>query len=439
MTKNEIRLCLFGAGLDTGNLGVSALCRSVVHGLLSRLPHAGISVFDHGRGCGPLPGEPKDRAERCGARHSKRLHQPETLSTIRLALRLGGMGNPAAQRIARAQAILDISGGDSFTDLYGPWRFRSVCLPKIIALENRKPLVLLPQTYGPFRGQREREIASRIVRKATLAFARDARSYEVLRDLLGSAHDPARHVLGVDVAFLLPVVEPTAQHALPQVVERRRSGLPMGGRGLLGLNVSGLIFNDPKAAAERYRFRADYRRALLDIALGLLAQHDADLLLVPHVLTAPGHPESDPAACQQLRQDILQHASPGVAERVHVLPSVDDERQIKWVISRCDWFCGTRMHATIASLSTGTPACAISYSPKTLGVFETAGQGQHVVDPTELGTADVVERVLASAADHASIRAQLAQHLPTVLSRASEQMDQIARSCAAGLGTPAAV
>mgnify|MGYP001402473369 CR=1 FL=1 len=52
-----------------------------------------------------------------------------------------------------AHAVLDISGGDSFTDLYGPWRFRAILAPKQIAIRARKPLIMLPQTIGPFESK----------------------------------------------------------------------------------------------------------------------------------------------------------------------------------------------------------------------------------------------------------------------------------------------
>jgi len=42
------------------------------------------------------------------------------------------------------------SGGDSFADLYGDWRFSAITAPIALALVMELPLVLLPQTYGPF-------------------------------------------------------------------------------------------------------------------------------------------------------------------------------------------------------------------------------------------------------------------------------------------------
>src|SRR5690606_16748007 len=107
----------------------------------------------------------------------------------------------AAQAIAKARAVLDVSGGDSFTDLYGPRRFEGIVLPKLAAIDAGVPLVLLPQTYGPFNTRRCRRIAERVARRSATAWARDERSFAALRELLGNEYDAKRHRSGVDVAF----------------------------------------------------------------------------------------------------------------------------------------------------------------------------------------------------------------------------------------------
>ena len=77
-------------------------------------------------------------------------------------------------------------------------------------------------------------------------------------------------------------------------------------------------------------------------------------------------------------------------------PVLRSPGETKWLISQLDWFCGTRMHATIAALSSGVPVSAIAYSAKVQGVFETCGQGDAVADARTLPGPDVVEVVWAS-------------------------------------------
>lgn len=410
MTGLAGNITYFGAAPDTGNLGVSALCFSVIDGLLPRT-RATITVFDHSRGEGPLQGW-QGRVRRAGGMRSRRWYRPESQAWIGASLAMGIPLGPGASILSRADAVLDISGGDSFTDLYGPERFKAIVWCKQTALRMGTPLLLLPQTYGPFHLEDSRREASRLVRGAAACWARDARSFETLRQLLGDRFDPSRHRLGVDVAFLLERREPFGWEPPARTV----------GEPLAAVNVSGLIYHDPEKARVRYRFKADYR-ALMYKLVERLVDDGAKVLLVPHVVTPRGHFESDTSAAEA----IVQALAPDRRERVMIAPECKDPREAKHIIAIADWFCGTRMHATIAALSSGVPTASVAYSDKTLGVFETCGQGQHVHDPRLLSTDELVEAVLSSYRERERARVSLAASLPKVLTKAAEQMDEVAR------------
>lgn len=419
-------ICLFGAAMDTANLGVSALSHAVVYGLARSAPDLHATVFDFSPGVETRTyGANGARvvATRCGGYLTKRLYRPEALGTIRFCLRLGGLGNPGAKALRRAAAVLDISGGDSFTDLYGPWRLRAIVFPKTMALDLGTPLILLPQTYGPFRSPQAAATARRIVRGAAMCWARDARSFEVLQGLLGDAFDADRHRLGVDVAFGLPTASPPAKAVAPIAPWLADCSVP-----LIGLNVSGLLLNTPGVDRSQYGFQADYAAVIHGFVQRLLRDTDARILLVPHVVSAPGHYESDIGACEA----VARAAGPDAKDRLAVCPALHDPTQIKAVIARCDWFCGTRMHATIAALSSGIPTAAIAYSPKTLGVFESCGQGDHVADPRAHGTEAVIAALWDSWQARAAARETLAEALPAVKAQAAGQMDAIAAAIPGG-------
>ncbi|RMH72072.1 MAG: hypothetical protein D6683_14150 [Actinomyces sp.] len=383
MVRERSGVVVAGASDDTGNLGVTALNRSILAALHHHRPDLEITVFDFGQGervdtC--RVGDTEVAVRRCAHRPGRRYWRSDNLSTARALARVGPRVGPAAS-LARARACLDIGGGDSFTDLYGPQRFAFIAALRRLALGVGTPLVLLPQTYGPFRSPRRRAEASRIVRAATQCWARDRRSFEALTDLVGDAFDPARHRLGVDVAFALPPRRPA-----DAVLEALGA---WSEPGTVGLNVSGLVYNDPRAR-ERYGHRLDYRVVVDELVRRLLAEGIPRLLLVPHVHAAPGEIESDRTACEAVRDAVDPSG-----RRIRIAPDLDAD-EIKWVISRLEWFCGTRMHATIAALSSGVPTATIAYSLKALGVFESCDAGDHVADARELDENEALEVVLAS-------------------------------------------
>jgi polysaccharide pyruvyl transferase WcaK-like protein len=418
-------LCLAGAAPDTGNLGVTALCYSVVSALRARVPEARVVVLDHGRGLRDaqlLMDEPSDGQlayQRMGAVNSRRFHRPENLWNMRVRNWVRPRRQQRLGEVSGIDAVLDLSAGDSFTDMYGARRFQTVMLPKRIALENGLPLVLLPQTYGPFRSDRVREQARQVTAAAAMAWARDPRSYESLSRLLGESFDPARHREGVDVAFLLAPQPPSDAVRKPFEQWLAESDGPV-----VGFNVSGLLYNDAEAATQRYRLRADYREVVHRFMGKLLAETDCRIALTPHVVTPLGHAESDIDACAAAARHVA-----AADERLKVLPVLDDPRQVKWLIGRCDWFCGTRMHSTIAALSSGVPAAAMAYSIKTAGVFESCGLHEHVADLRHRSTGETAAHLWHSWLRRDAARSWLRRRLPDVQARATWQIDAVLQAC----------
>lgn len=409
--------CLFGAAPDTGNLGVSALCASILASVVAKDPDARVTVFDYGRGRRntsiTLRGEPIAFFA-CGAFDTRRFYKRESLWNIRVSGWFGGLRNPACEAITSADAVLDISGGDSFTDLYGNQRFWAVVAPKLIAMERKRPLILLPQTYGPFRSKRIRRLAERVVRTSAMAWARDTGSFEILRSLAGSDFDATKHCSGVDVAFGLPSTEPA--NPLPAPLA---AWLAAESSLRVAVNVSGMIYNDEASASRRYGFKAEYRQVIDKLLRRLLEQTDSHILLVPHVLAPTGHYESDIDACQNAL-DALGPSAP--RERIGVLPPLFDASETKWIISHAEWFCGTRMHSTIAALSSGVPAAAIAYSDKTKGVFATCGQAACVADPRTADTDLLVEDLWSLWEERGPARLTINSALPMLVEKARRQI-----------------
>ncbi len=419
MTGLRRELVFFGAGPDTSNCGVSALFATMIAGLSRRLDPSQLTVFDYGRrrsGEYRLDeGEPF-RIQFEGLRRGSRIWLPENLTNLRICGKLRGLGswiNPGIKSIRNARAVFDVSGGDSFTDMYPDNRIETMAGCKELVLSLGAPLILLPQTYGPFDKSRGR--AASIVRRAAACWARDQRSFELLKELLGASFDPEKHRCGVDMAFGLAAIRPP-----DRVAEEFEDWF--GRHGLrLGINVSGLMYNNPSKTREKYGFRADYREVLDRFIEWVLGNTDAGVCLIPHVMAPPPREESDVMACSAIAskwsrgEDRLRVASTGV-----------NQSEVKWIIGRMSWFCGTRMHATIAGLSTCTPTATISYSDKALGVFESCGQGGEVLDPRVLDTDAVVAGMIDSFRRREELLCSLKENIPGVKQQAEAQMDEIA-------------
>ena len=410
-------LTLFNAAPDTGNQGVSALCHSAVAGL-ARRGAANIAVADHGRGQRRARWEHAN-VDLVGLTNTRRFWRSDSLKRAYLCARIGAGGSAAARAVARSQAVLDISGGDSFTDLYGYQRFQTMVLTKRLALDSGVPLILLPQKLGPFQNPENFETAKEILRRASAVWVRDFDSFRFLQTALAENFDPDRHRLGVDIAIALPERRPDE---LPRLLMRMLS--EPRAYPLVGLNVSGLLCNQADMARRNFSL-ADAHPAQAQAVAEALLKTDASLrlVLIPHVHRPLGDPESDLAAANGL----VARLGPLAEDRVHVLSDSLSAMELKWVLARLDWFAGARMHATIGAFSSGVATLGLGYSDKVRGVFQECGFGTEVADLRLLNARQLAERTVVSFLNRTLMRANLARRVEGLQARASREMDQIAR------------
>jgi colanic acid/amylovoran biosynthesis protein len=280
--------------------------------------------------------------------------------------------------------MLDICGGDSFTDIYPDKRFAYVAATKIMPILAGTPLVLSPQTIGPFSRQPHSAIAAWICRRATAIFARDALSMAALQQLAPGV--AATQV--VDVAFALPYTP--------------RGKTP--GRLQVGLNVSALLMAGGHAGGNEYGLGFDYADLTHRLISALLERDDCDVHLVPHVLAQGMAVEDDRQTADALKAQypaLFRHAD---------FTSASDAKSF---ISGLDFLVGARMHATIAAFSSGVPVVPISYSRKFEGLFG-AMNYPWLVNARGMDTDAALARILDALDNRDTMAADIAAATPAI-------------------------
>lgn len=419
------RIGIFGAAPDTTNMGVSALYKSLVSGLAENLNEIELVIFDNQLGLRKeiqhLSG--KDiTVYKYGARAGKRILRPENVLNMLLMSKLGKLGrifNMGIKLVDSCDAIIDVSGGDSFSDIYGFKRFNYINRVKQITIKRGVPLILAPQTYGPYRNSSCYASAVKSVRHAIMAWARDKDSFDILKSMAGDKYSDDTYRLGVDMAFLLPPESASNKidESLSSLLARNNDG-----KIVIGMNISGLIYNDPKSAKENYKFKADYKKTVKGFVEKVLEDEKVQIVFISHVMDISGHYESDIKAAK----DVYNTLSAELKSRVHISPTNLNESEVKWLISHMDWFCGTRMHSTIAGLSTFVPTASISYSDKTYGVFATCNQGNHVFDPRKMSEKEIILSLVNSFSVRESTKETMRKPVEIVKNKCSSQMGVIA-------------
>ena len=88
-----------------------------------------------------------------------------------------------------------------------------------------------------------------------------------------------------------------------------------------------------------------------------------DVVLVPHVVGVEFGIDNDYYVCKELA------AKHNLSEPIFF----SDPKEVKGYISKCHFFIGSRMHATIGAVSSGIPTLPLAYSRKFKGVYDMIG------------------------------------------------------------------
>ena len=254
--------------------------------------------------------------------------------------------------------VLDTRAGDSFSDIYGTRRLVTMSVVAELVHRCGVPLVLGPQTFGPFGTVASRRLAARAMSTAALSLARDTVSAQQAA-ALGHPVD----LVTTDVVFALP---PAAQDRARDVV----------------LNVSGLLWTDsPHVDA------AAYRAVLTEVHRALRAR-GREVTLLAHVLESPVADNDVPA--------VREFAATVAPEAEVVLPGSLDE--VRRVLAGAGLVVGSRMHACLNALSVGTPAVPLAYSRKFEPLLRDLGW-DHTVDLRSATPAEAADAVAAASED----------------------------------------
>lgn len=428
MSREKLNVCLMGASLDTGNLGVSALATSLVGLFRKHRPKAECSLFVGRRSAEDFTVRFRDKQVRVPVinyRQSFRARFEEHILSILLLAMLWRLvpssrfrdwicrKNPRLGKIVRADLIGDIRGGDSFSDIYGVKNMLLGSIPDLIAVVLGKGLVYFPQTYGPYRNPVSRLAASFLLRRARLIISRDSEGLRVVEKMIGPVKEPGRLSYCPDVAFSLPVHRPDVGLISPPI--------PGDNIPLVGFNVSGLLFNKGVFDTGTFGLSFDYAAFVRDLAENFLSGRPVRILLVPHTFAPDGSQESDPDACRAVYED-LKGRFPG---RIHLLTRGGSPQELKGFIGLCDFFVGSRMHACIAALSQGIPTVGVAYSRKFRGVFESAGVDDWVVDARAADPGKAVKRILDLFDGRGDAAARIKANMDGLLSTLDQTFESI--------------
>jgi len=377
--KRKLNVLLIGCPLETGNGGVTALGYSAIANLVRVCPDVEIFIQHNSGLQDSLTVIIEGRTitlQTVFFHPSSRLLETQGLRLLKFLTPLASIIPNFIRTILfgrfrlfkaldKVDAVLDVSGGDSFTSIYGSEVFDSITTVKEIAIHFNVPLYLLPQSYGPFTSQEHINTARFVFENAKLIGCRDKHGQTQI-SAIAPRLDSSQIIESPDIAFGMESIKSTSEIFGQQ---------PSGGM-LIGFNISGLLY----FADKNFGLNFNYQEMVHKVIEWVIQSTDAVLVLVPHVVsTTKQHLVAEKTDVNAIDAVCEQYADL-IGIRIFKIKEHADPRVIKGIISECDFFLGARMHACIAAISQAIPTLCQAYSDKFTGVMSMVGMEDTVVD-----------------------------------------------------------
>ena len=334
-----MRICLMWHNLNSANYGVGALAIAHLSIITKVAKQSGLSVEIETLGTPSSNGLEiqSDIEERLGITI---VHKVFSLRAIVKNLVTLNWGEINVFKSCQYDFVFDIGEGDSFSDIYGLKRFFIFSLSKWFVLKETIPLVISPQTIGPFKYRLASKIATYLMHKSKAIYVRDYKSSNYLKEM------GVKYTEVSDVAFLLPFDSMTKL------------------KDSVGINISGLLWYGGYTKNNQFNLGVDYQKLVIDIINGYL-KRGKQVYLISHVITDTVEVEDDYRVSELVKNKFFS-----ANESVLIAPKFKSPIHAKSFMSQMEWFLGSRMHATIGALSSGVPTIPLAYSRKFTGVFE---------------------------------------------------------------------
>jgi len=409
-----------GAAFNTDNMGIGALTCGILQSIIHNLPDSEIVIVDYSRTPDSYQFIYKTICKKIrlvNIRFSKNIFLNNNIANMFVASILrklfrsskingnDNINNPISEIIS-SDVVVSISGGDSFSDIYGRIRFYYMSLPQIVAIILNKKLVLLPQTIGPFANPATKMVAKYILNHSHVIYSRDQSGIDEIKKIIPNIGRTQKIKFCYDMGFILEPRKPENIGLPEHIVKRRR------GRAIVGLNVSGLLFMGGYTKKNMFALRDEYPNLVREIIRKFIEDMNTDVILIPHVFGETNGSESDLLVCRE----IYDEWNKTYENRIFLPSGSYNQNEIKYIISLCDFFVGSRMHACIAALSQHIPAISIAYSKKFQGVLNTIGVEDLVVDPRVLPIEDIIRIIEEVYSRRDTIRKKLEEIIPSVKS-----------------------
>jgi len=325
------------------------------------------------------------------------------LSKVGIA-RTWSFRNNVIRTFFEADLVADLSG-DSYRDRPGGFAPAHNALLFGVRLLG-KPLAIVSQSLGPFRSCHQ-AVTACALNGATCIYVREKSTIAKLEKIGVKLQNC---ILAPDVAFVLPKPQPDDLNSL-----WREATEPDTDQIWVGISMNCLMLD--------FTGNSDiYIGQMAEFATYIHETYGTNILLVPHVFHSSALGMDDVVPCSDLAAEL------GHPKWLSFLQDDHSPVELKGIISCCEVFIAARMHAGIASLSSGVPTIFLSWSHKYRALLEEIGLEQFTWESRDGTVEELILMFDDLWRDRVEIRKQLEAYTAGAAKSISDTIAQIARN-----------
>jgi colanic acid/amylovoran biosynthesis protein len=275
----------------------------------------------------------------------------------------------------------------------------------------RKPVVLFPQSFGPFYNPTVARLLKGLLnhRSIVKVFARENLSYEFA---LGLLEEQNRNKIDVcpDVTFCL---ERSDEQEPPAALD-----LP---KPLIGVTVRQWDFPNLPTRREKKHKQFEYLDALAHACGSIYRQWHGSVLVFAQA-RGPGAFEDDSAISNKLAKRLKEIIPSDRVVQIDVARAVSPFRLIH-LLSHADLLIATRFHSAIFAFLAGVPAISIAYQPKSTGIMNSLGLDRYSLDISALNPDTISELAGEILTNYPETRANLVERVKHLRIAATKKLE----------------
>lgn len=288
-------------------------------------------------------------------------------------------------RLKQYDAVIQV-GGSFFVDLYGPLQFEhSLC-----ALLAKKPVYMIGHSVGPFQKERFNKIANFVFSRVNSLVLRESVSLEMMEK---AGITTQKVISGADTAFL--VRSRTLETPGHNLIHWQKQ---IAATKTIAITVRELAPFDKRLGVTQQEYEMAFGQVI-----NAMIDKGYQVVALSTCTGIDSYHRDDRMVAITLRDHVKDK------DKYRVIMDEFNDLELGILLGECHLTIGTRLHSAIISMNFGTPAVAINYEHKSLGVMKQLGLPEMASDVQSLMDGSIISKVNGVLDNYEAVEQQVAR------------------------------